>query len=115
MDAKIGDSQQTLYDFIEDENIGDNLFLEEEIERSQGVVTDEDDTQLGSSPIQNPGGIDFNPDYLNIESQGNKVEMPIPNNSQQFQNIEIKGLVPFIFNITPITNIPIILGKYEKI
>jgi len=64
--------------------------------------------------IQNPGGIDFNPNYLNIQSQGNRVELPTLNNSQQFQNIEIKGLVPFIFNITPITNIPMILGESQE-
>jgi len=68
-----------------------------------------------SSPVQqNTGGIDFNPNYLNIQSQGNKVKLPVLNNPQQFRNIEINGLVPFIFNITPITNIPMILGESEE-
>ena len=77
--------------------------------------------KLASSPLgvneseEIPGGIDFNPRNLSIQSQGNKVEMPISNNPQQFQNIEIKGLIPFIFKITPITDIPLILGESEDI
>ena len=68
-----------------------------------------------SSPVESdqPGGIDFNPSYLNIQSQGNKVQIPVSSNPKEYQKIKINGLVPFIFNITPITNIPMILGESE--
>jgi len=59
------------------------------------------------------GGIDFNPEHLKIQSQGKKVEIPLPNNLQEYHNIEIHGLVPFIFSVTPVTNLPLLLGEIE--
>ena len=68
-----------------------------------------------ASPINsnepNNGGIDFNPNRLNFRTQGNRVEMPAPSD---YQNIEINGLVPFIFSITPVTSLPLLLGEREE-
>ncbi len=71
---------------------------------------------IDSAMLNNPdkkGGIDFNPNYLNIQTQGSKFNLPLPANSLEFQNIEINGLVPFIINITPVANISNLLGEVE--
>jgi hypothetical protein len=57
------------------------------------------------------GGIDFNPANLDIQSHGQKVDLPLPTNIDAIGNIEINGLVPFIFNITPVSNLPDLLGE----
>jgi len=58
-----------------------------------------------------PGGIDLNPNILDLQTRGNKVDFNLPVSSQQMQNIKIKGLVPVIINITPVTNLPVLLGE----
>ena len=68
-----------------------------------------------SSPLQNnPGGIDFNPDYLDIQTQGNGLNVLSPLNMEAMENIEINGLVPFIFSITPVTNLPLLMGAIKE-
>jgi len=67
---------------------------------------------VASSPVQrNPGGIDFNLDILELEIQGQGREFNLPNVDRSFEHIRIDdGLLPIIINITPITNLPAILG-----
>ncbi|HQO58678.1 MAG TPA: AarF/UbiB family protein [Candidatus Omnitrophota bacterium] len=64
-----------------------------------------------SSPIQqNTGGIDFNPNLLELQIEGEGSEFSLPINNTTFEQIQINGLQPVIINITPITNLPVILG-----
>jgi len=106
-----------------------NLNTPEQLQHAEAVLLrqnktaglDVQESGEGSSPVvidktkvNHPGGIDFNPDYLNIQSQGNKVQIPVSSNPNEYQNIKINGLVPFIFDITPITNIPLLLGESEE-
>jgi len=70
---------------------------------------------ISSSPVINyPGGIDFHPDYLDIQTQGNGLNVSSPLNMDAMENIEINGLVPFIFSITPVTNIYQLMGVKEE-
>ncbi len=74
----------------------------------------------GASEMQNSdksilgkevGGIDFNPGLLDLEIQGKGQSFNAPNVNQNLQNIHIgEGLSPIIINITPITNLPLLLG-----
>ena len=63
-----------------------------------------------------PGGIDLNPDKIQFDQQGKKIDFNVPSTNdaliQQYLNIE--GFEPVIINITPITNIPLLLGTAEK-
>ncbi len=64
-----------------------------------------------SSPVQsdNPGGIDLNPQAIEMDKRGVGVNFQLPAfDPEQFQNIE--GFLPIIINISPITNIPLLLG-----
>jgi len=67
---------------------------------------------LGSSPVKNPGGIDLNPQAIEMDKSGSGVDFPVPAfDPTQFQNIE--GFIPIIINVSPITNIPLLLGLTE--
>jgi len=69
------------------------------------------------------GGIDFsaiggsasggNPNKFNLETQGQGINIP-PFDPAQFEGVTIDGFTPVIFSITPITNLPLILGVTEE-
>ena len=62
-----------------------------------------------------PGGIDFNLDLLELEIQGQGRDFNLPNMDRSFEHICIDdGLFPVIINITPVTNLPVILGVAES-
>ena len=68
-----------------------------------------------SSPVQNPGGIDFNLDLLELEIQGQGRDFNLPNLDRSFEHIRIdNGLLPIIINITPIVNLPLLLGQQNE-
>ncbi|MCA9395199.1 MAG: fructose-bisphosphate aldolase class I [Candidatus Omnitrophica bacterium] len=57
------------------------------------------------------GGIDLNPEIMNLQimRDGNGVALPLPQQPvETLQNIE--GFIPVIMQMTPITNMPLILG-----
>jgi len=62
---------------------------------------------------ETPGGIDFNPNLLNLQIKRNGRGVPLPVEDQNFQNINVEGFIPVIINITPITNLPLILGSLQ--
>ncbi|MBU1996756.1 MAG: hypothetical protein KKD07_03180 [Candidatus Omnitrophica bacterium] len=62
---------------------------------------------------QEVGGIDFNPSQMNVNIQGDSLEFQIP---QKFLDVpfdRIDGFFPVIINISPITNIPLLLGRTD--
>ncbi len=64
-----------------------------------------------SSPVaEPPGGIDLNPALLDlqIKRDGNGVPLPLP--QQPIETMHIDGFLPVIINITPISNLPLVLG-----
>ncbi len=69
---------------------------------------------LSSSPMAGDtfrkGGIDLNPALLDlqIKRDGNGVPLPLP--MQPIENMHIEGFLPIIINVTPITNLPLLLG-----
>ena len=68
-----------------------------------------------SSVKQNPGGINFNLDLLELEIQGQGGNFNLPNMDRNLEHIHIDdGLLPVIINITPITNLPLLLGRDSK-
>ncbi|MBZ0166502.1 MAG: hypothetical protein K8I00_06815, partial [Candidatus Omnitrophica bacterium] len=62
---------------------------------------------------QDVGGIDLNPNLLELQIEGNGLELNIPVNNPNIEHIRIEGLLPVIINVTPITNLPVILGAVE--
>jgi predicted unusual protein kinase regulating ubiquinone biosynthesis (AarF/ABC1/UbiB family) len=63
-----------------------------------------------SSPTQNPGGIDLNPNMLELQTQGQGINFDIPIDPQ---TIQIDGFSPVIFQIIP-TNLPLLIGGAQS-
>ena len=69
------------------------------------------DNAMAAKAKNDVGGIDFNPDALNLQQQGQTIDFKFDNTI--FQNIQpnsVNGIVPIIINITPITNYLPLLG-----
>ncbi len=67
-----------------------------------------------AAAVQAPGGIDLNPDKIRFDRQGQPVDFNVPSNDALIQDyLNIEGFEPIIINITPITNIPLLLGTAE--
>lgn len=75
---------------------------------------------ISSSPLEagrlapeEVGGIDFHPSYLNIRTAGKGIDIPFVPDPGILDTMDIPGLTPFIFNITPVYNLPYILSGQE--
>lgn len=72
--------------------------------------------RLGKKALQNPGGIDLNPSKIHFDQTGMKTEFNLPSSDELIQEyLNIEGFEPIIINITPITNIPLLLGTAEPV
>ncbi len=61
------------------------------------------------------GGIDLNPTMMNLRAQGQAELMRLPRlTPQQIQDFNIDDLYPVIMNVTPVTNLPQLLGFDTK-
>jgi len=74
---------------------------------------DNDSAVLGSSEAI-PGGIDFNPNNLNLTTGGDILHFDFPKlTPEQIQQINLNGFFPVIINIAPVTNFMMLLGESE--
>ncbi len=73
----------------------------------------QDAAMLGREQSDNVGGIDLNPANLNLRIKRDGDGQPLPFDAQPIDSINIEGLVPVIINVTPIINLPLLLGAAE--
>ena len=59
------------------------------------------------------GGIDLNPEMLDLNTQSHNIDFNVPVNLQELENMPINGLTPVIINIAPIMNINMLFGAEE--
>ncbi len=57
-----------------------------------------------------PGGIDLNPDNLDLQTQGEGMNLNFPLDPKNLEGVQINGLTPVILEITPVSNLPFLLG-----
>ncbi len=57
-----------------------------------------------------PGGIDFHPGHMTLTTEGQGLRFPVPAVTPAEP---IDNLVPVIINITPVTNLPLLLGVHD--
>ena len=69
-------------------------------ERDQSLLTTE----------QNPGGIDFNADMLDLTTQGHGIQYDADVLMPDLQSLPVSGFTPIIIEIVPLGNLSIILG-----
>jgi len=67
-----------------------------------GANSDEDPSQLG--------GIDFNPQNMDLNVDGDQMEINFPPDSD-YNGMVVDGFIPVIINISPVNNIPMLLGE----
>jgi reactive intermediate/imine deaminase len=70
-----------------------------------------DNTGAGSSPI---GGIDLNPNNLDLRTEGKGMDLNFTFDPRDFDTVPVNGFIPVIFQITPVTNIPMLLGESQE-
>ena len=56
------------------------------------------------------GGIDLNPALLDLQIKRDANGVPLPLPMQPIERMNIEGFIPVIINITPVTNLPLLLG-----
>jgi len=87
---------------------------------NMGGEGDSGEGRGASSPVsvsaekKEVGGIDFSADILNLQIKRNGQGIPLPVEMQDIENIHIQGLIPIIINITPMNNLPTLLGFDTK-
>jgi hypothetical protein len=69
----------------------------------------------GDAAMQAPGGIDFNPKALDLNIKRDGQGLPLPVSQQPMEDfMKLDGFTPVIINITPIQNLPLILGLKDE-
>jgi len=81
------------------------------------IIEEERNATAKTSKEEKPlGGINLSPDIYDMQIRRDESGTPLPIHQQptQIQNFKISGLFPVIINITPVTNLPLILGINEE-
>ena len=64
--------------------------------------------------VFNKGGIDFNSKLLDLQIKRDDNGVPLPLLEQPIEDLKIEGFLPLIIQITPVTNLPLLLGISEE-
>lgn len=56
------------------------------------------------------GGIDLNPQLLDLQIKRDDTGIPLPIQQQPIGDMNIDGFLPVIINVAPVTNLPLLLG-----
>lgn len=81
----------------------------------RGLESKKKETETKSpGKTENVGGIDLNPALLDMQIKRDTNGVPLPLPQQPIQNMHINGFLPVIINITPINNLPMLLGAEDS-
>jgi phosphomannomutase len=84
---------------------------------SQRINELDPNKDLGSSPVvdenKEVGGINLNPALLDLQIKRDGNGVPLPVNLQPIQQMHIDGFIPIIIHVTPVVNLPQMLGFAE--
>ena len=71
---------------------------------------------LEETAVSNPpvGGIDLNPDLLDLQIKRDGKGIALPVAQQPIESMKIEGFLPVIINVTPVTNLPLLLGLNDS-
>ncbi len=64
--------------------------------------------------IHRKGGIDLNPNLFDVKIKRDVQGVPLPVDKQPIVDINIDGLIPVIINVTPVTNLPMLMGFADQ-
>ncbi len=63
---------------------------------------------------ENKGGIDLNPSALELNVEGDFIELNLPSTAPAVNLEQINGFVPIIINISPAPSLPMLLGLIDQ-
>jgi|GEM_PF-4171099 len=104
--GRMGDEGKGLGD--EDDDGAD----EAETKADEAAMTKPNSVQAAAD--KKHGGIDFNPRLFDLEDQNPEANMNVFDNTSFAPDLQIEGLVPVIINVTPVTNLPQLLGYEDE-
>lgn len=64
--------------------------------------------------VNEVGGINLNPALIDLQIKRDGNGVPLPLYQQPVESINIEGFLPVIINVTPITNLPLLLGIADE-
>ena len=79
-------------------------------EPTDAAMAAQKQTQDTRHKTQDVGGIDLNPALLDLQIKRDSYGVPLPLNQQPIMEMQIEGFLPVIINVTPIHNLPLLLG-----
>ena len=91
----------------------------EEAQRAM-LITPTQTSSLGASwsdantTTDNVGGINLDRELLNLQIKRDGQGIPLPLNQQPIFEMNIEGFAPIIINVTPIPNLPLMLGLIDR-
>ncbi len=97
------DKQQKLFKYFTSWNVFQTLLDNAALEKDTEAKND--------SAV---GGIDLNPDLLDLQIKRDDNGIPLPLNQQPLEHMNIDGFVPVIINIVPVPNLPLFLGLMDS-
>jgi len=68
------------------------------------------DSSILGEKTEPVGGIDLNPDMLNLQIKRDRTGVPLPVFKQPLYSIDIDGFMPVIINMILVPNLPAVLG-----
>ncbi|MCB9720509.1 MAG: LysM peptidoglycan-binding domain-containing protein [Candidatus Omnitrophica bacterium] len=78
---------------------------------AQGAADQQGGQSTDRAVLSRPvGGIDLNAGNMELHSSGDAIQMNVPAELQELQTVPVNGFVPVIINISPVLNLPLILG-----
>ncbi|MBP9853300.1 MAG: hypothetical protein KBD53_00355 [Candidatus Omnitrophica bacterium] len=107
----------------------EKIFTEKEFQREQKNWKNKlylngwsgGDMKVNGVPVSNtknpetPGGIDLNPELLDLQIKRDGNGIPLPMLQQPADLLKnIEGFIPVIINLTPVTNMPFLLGLVDQ-
>jgi len=81
------------------------------LDQENGLITIQLDNAVLASLQRSPGGIDFNANILNLQTQGESLKFDVNFDCPQAKNLQIDGATPVITNIVPVINTGMLLGE----
>jgi len=84
-------------------------------EAKESIDQSASDGDAAMTKAQRIGGINLNPELLDLQILRDDMGIPLPVFNQPIENMKIDGFLPVIINITPIPNLPMLLGIADQI
>ncbi len=104
------DYRRGLQDMLFGELVNNRVSLEIQNLFEETLTAEKEQAIAPSHSPEETGGIDLRPENLDLKTEGTGFDFEVDFSSQELKQIDIPGLIPVIYSITPITNLPQLLG-----